>query len=72
MLAKVDFRLSMKKKKVHDSGMQPEDDDFVLLDGDDFVAKSSDEAVLDEQAHFCEKGVENVCLLNSPPFKQGI
>ena len=52
--------------------MQPEDDDFVLLDGDDFVAKSSDEAVLDEQAHFCEKGVENVCLLNSPPFKQGI
>ena len=35
-----------------DSDMKP-DDDYHLQDGDDFVLKSSDRAVLDEPVLFC-------------------
>ena len=55
-----------------DSDMKPEDIDF-LPDGDDFVAQSSREAVLDEPVfvRFYEKGLECVCLLYYPPFQHG-
>ena len=44
-----------------------------LPDGDDFVAESSGQAMLDEPVfvRFYQKGLDSVCLLNYPPFQHG-